>query len=294
MKEVSSQLLVDIQNTLGEGPMWHNKRATLMWVDIEKKEIFEYDSNTQKVESWYIGHRVSFIVETASANEVLLAIQGGIVRYNLSTSALTLVAEIEKEDNTIRTNDGSIDPLGRLWIGTMELNCKPCAGSLYSISKDGHPFPQIKGTTISNGMVWTRDKETLYYIDSATYTVKSYYFDRATGQISYLKDVIKVPESLGMPDGMCQDKRGMLWIGVWGGYGVYCYNPENGQLVAKVSVDAGQVTSCTFGGINNDQLFITTARTGLGEGDLQKYPFSGGLFIAYTGELGEAKFSLAE
>ncbi|HEX8546394.1 MAG TPA: SMP-30/gluconolactonase/LRE family protein [Cytophagaceae bacterium] len=292
MKQISSQLLVNSLNVLGEGPLWHRHRGTFMWVDIEAKKIFEFNLVSQYLKSWDIGHRVSLIVETQNADEVVLAVQGGTLLYNLSTSQATPLVDIEKNNEFNRTNDGSIDPLGRLWIGTMALDCKPGAGSLYCISKEGTPVQGIKETTISNGMVWTKDRKTLYYIDSATYTVKEYQFEIATGQITYLKDVIKVPESLGMPDGMCQDTDGMLWIGVWGGNGVYCYNPLNGQLIAKVDVPAPQITSCTFGGLNNDQLFITTARTGLSDEDLKKYPMSGGVFIANTGATGEARFWL--
>lgn len=275
---MKAQLLVDSQNILGEGARWHTQRASFMWVDIEGQKVCEYNFDTSKVQTWDIGFKVSLIIETENPSVVRLAVQGGIVQFHLENKELVWEIEIEKDNLEIRTNDGSIDPLGRLWIGTMRLDCAADGGALYGISKENTLTKKLFPTSISNGMVWTKDYKRLYYIDSVTYKVASYHFDLETGDIAFEKDIIHVPQTLGMPDGMCQDEAGMLWIAVWGGAGVYQYNPQTGQQIGKIEIPAPYITSCVFDP-HYKRLFITTARVGMTAEELLKYPLSGGVFV---------------
>ena len=75
------------------------------------------------------------------------------------------------------------------------------------------------------------------------------------------------------------DSNDNLWVAQWGGFGVYCYNPYTGELLGKVEVPAPNVASCAFGGKDMDTLYITTARAGLSEQQLEEYPLSGSLFV---------------
>jgi sugar lactone lactonase YvrE len=79
---------------------------------------------------------------------------------------------------------------------------------------------------------------------------------------------------------MTIDAEGMLWVAHWGGFAVCRWNPDTGEMLYKIKLPVPLVTSCTFGGENLDVLFITTARTGLTQDELLKYPDSGHLFIA--------------
>ena len=54
----------------------------------------------------------------------------------------------------------------------------------------------------------------------------------------------------------------------------------------KVEVPALNVTSCAFGGPDLDMLYITTARSGLTEKQLEEYPLSGSLFVCKPGVKG--------
>lgn len=231
-------------------------------------------------------HRVSLLAE--DRNDVLiLALQGGITRLNLNTAEIGWLTGIEQDIPANRTNDGACDSEGRLWIGTMELNCKEGAGSLYCIDK-AIVTKKMDNLSIPNGLVWSHNDENLYHIDSPSFKVESYFFDAATGAIKKDKTIIEVPEEMGMPDGMTIDNDGMLWIAHWGGFGVSQWNPANGKLLNKVRVPAPNVTCCAFGGNNFDQLIITTARQHLTEEELNQYPGSGGVFIVQPGVTGRA------
>jgi sugar lactone lactonase YvrE len=60
-----------------------------------------------------------------------------------------------------------------------------------------------------------------------------------------------------------------------------------------VRVPAPNVTSCAFGGSGLDRLYVTTARQGLSEEALAKYPHAGGLFVAHPGVLGVPSYKFA-
>jgi sugar lactone lactonase YvrE len=69
---------------------------------------------------------------------------------------------------------------------------------------------------------------------------------------------------------------------MWGGAQVTRWNPNTGQLLEQVSVPALQTSSCVFGGKDLNELFVTSARKGMSDDDLKKYPLSGGLFRVLT------------
>ena len=159
-------------------------------------------------------------------------------------------------------------------------------GSLYCLDTDLTVRKVLDKVTVSNGLAWSPDNTKMYYIDTATRKVVSFDYDLSSGNIKNKREVISIPEDTGKPDGMTIDEDGMLWIAHWGGYRVSRWNPKTGQLLQKVSVPAAQTSSCVFGGQNRSELFITTARTGLDQEELKKYPYSGGLFRVKTGVRG--------
>jgi len=71
----------------------------------------------------------------------------------------------------------------------------------------------------------------------------------------------------------------MLWVGHYGGSGVYRWNPMTGKLLDKIELPAPHVTSCCFGGENLDLMLITTAQENMSAEDLKKYPKSGDVFF---------------
>ena len=77
------------------------------------------------------------------------------------------------------------------------------------------------------------------------------------------------------------DADGRLWIAMWDGWCVTCWDPSSGELLGKISLPCAQVTSVAFGGSNLDKLYITTASCGISDDDLRtKQPQAGKLFVA--------------
>ena len=56
-------------------------------------------------------------------------------------------------------------------------------GSLYCLDKDGSLHKAEQGIGISNGLAWSSDGKSMYYIDSAPRQMYKYDFDPSTGKI---------------------------------------------------------------------------------------------------------------
>ena len=78
---------------------------------------------------------------------------------------------------------------------------------------------KVEGVDISNGLEWSLDGKTMYYIDSLTLKIDSFDFDIDTGNIKNRKTVfdLKENEIKGFPDGMTICDKGHLWVACFGG-----------------------------------------------------------------------------
>lgn len=275
---MKAEILYPAQCLLGEGPLWHAERNSCFWVDIERGMLFEYHWLSKVTKTWKFDGRLTSVCPSIE-NGLLMGLNAGIARFDLTTEKLEWLLDIESEITNNRCNDAKCDTKGRLWLGTMDMNFKPGASTLYCIDKNLIIEKKLSNLTISNGMAWTADNTRMYFIDSPTQAIQSYIFDANSGAILFEKNAVLIPEEIGTPDGMCIDSEGMLWVAHWGGFGVYRWNPADGTLIEKIEIPVPHVTSCAFAGENLDHLIITTARGDLNEDELKKYPESGNVFI---------------
>ena len=124
-----------------------------------------------------------------------------------------------------------------------------------------------------------------WFIDSPTGSVCGYDYDVTDGAVGELRTVVRIPEQHGMPDGMCVDDDGCLWVCLWGGSAVHRYTPR-GDLDGVLELPVTQVTSCTFGGPDRHTLFITSAAHELTEDARRREPLAGALFAARVAQSG--------
>ncbi|MEP0711703.1 SMP-30/gluconolactonase/LRE family protein [Algoriphagus sp.] len=266
---------------LGEGPYWHAGRQNFFWVDIENGKLYEHQLKTGETKTRSFPHRLAVALESEDGS-LMLGLDRKIAKFDLDTEELTWLCEVESDYTLHRFNDGKVDAKGRIWIGTLSTKFTEGAGSLYCIDQDLEPKKKLSNLTISNGMAWTADNQTFYFIDTPTRQIKVFHFDLESGEIEFDRIAVEIPEELGFPDGMCIDREGMLWVAHYGGSGVYRWNPRNGELLDKIELPVPQVTSCCFGGENLDTLLITTAQENLSEAQLKEYPQSGDVFLVKT------------
>ena len=282
---MKAEVLYSSQCILGESPLWHAERKSCFWVDIENGVLYEYKWISQVTRSWKFNYRLTLVVR-GKGNQLILALNTKIARFDLESEQLEWMLDVESQSLKHRCNDGACDSSGRLWLGTMHLEHKNGGGALYCIDTNLDIQKKLGHTSISNGIVWSLDNKRLYYIDSPTQVVQSFLFEEETGEIIFEKSIIEIPVEMGTPDGMAIDEEGMLWIAHWGGFGIYRWNPGNGQLTGRIELPVPQVTSCAFAGEDLDYLLITTARENFKEEELKKYPESGHTFLVKAGVKG--------
>jgi sugar lactone lactonase YvrE len=198
---------------------------------------------------------------------------------------LEMIAEVEADNPDNRMNDGKCDGAGRFWAGTMGFEPIPGAGALYRLDADRNVTTVLENVTISNGLGWSPDDATMYYIDSSTNRIDAFDYDTETGKIRNRRRLIEVPQEQGMPDGMTVDAEGFLWVALWGGCSVRRYAPD-GTPDLVVELPASQITCPTFGGKDLSELYVTSATQGLLEEELQEQPYAGALFCCRPGVAG--------
>ncbi len=280
---MKAEILFDGKALLGEGPIWDARTQTLYWIDILNKRIYAEGNVLAQLDD-FIG-----CIAPRNSGGLVLATRFGFASLEVDSGALTSLGSPENEPANNRFNDGKCDPRGRFLAGTMDLGESDPTGSLYSF--DGKSITKLLGNvTISNGMTWSPDHKTFYYIDTPTRKVRAFEYDMETGAIAGPREAVYVPESLGWPDGMTSDGHGNLWIAMWGGAQVTKWNPNTGQLLEQIPVPAKNVSSCIFGGKNLNELYLTSARKGLDEATLVEYPLTGGVFRIETNVEGMPTF----
>ena len=276
---MQAELLVDAQASLGEGPLWDEQTRQLYWVDIVKRALHIYDPATGRDQQYDVGEMVGTVV-LGRSGAVYLAVQEGFARFDTASGQLDYLARPADHPTTNRFNDGKCSPEGRFWAGTMGVEIVAGAGALYRLDPDHSCHTILTGVTVSNGLVWTADGGTMYYIDSPTRTVVAYRYDAASGTLSSPRVVVDTAAVAGVPDGMAIDAAGKLWIAHFGGWAVRRWDPVDGALLAEIRVPVANVTACAFGGPDLRTLYITTH--GGDKADKRGEPHAGGLFVTTT------------
>jgi len=209
----------------------------------------------------------------------------GIYLSSADASRQQLHAAVEMELPSNRMNDAACDPQGRLWAGTMSFEAEPGKGTLYRIDSDAMVHPMIGGLSISNGLGWNLAGDRMYFIDSPTRRIDVLDFDAEQGTVRNRRAFVDLADAPGVPDGMTVDAGGGIWVALWGGAQVRRYD-SGGALTCIVDVPVPQPTSCAFGGADGVDLFITSARIGLSEAELDAHPRSGSVFACRPGYQG--------
>ncbi len=281
-KEVTAKLEFEIMALLGEGAFWNHKTQEFYWVDIEGKKLNIYNPQLKENKSIEMPSLIGTVVPYTE-DEAVVALLNGIYKVNLQSEELILLSDVESNMPENRFNDGKCDPNGNLWVGSMHFEQSRPNASVYKINEKGESVKMIDSVTISNGIVWTKDSKTMYYIDTPTGNIKAYDFNPESSTISNGRIAVEVSEEHGFPDGMAIDEDDMLWVGMWNGNAVVRFNPKTGKLISKIAVPAHNVTSCAFGGENLDVLYITTSSLDMTEEEQNTYPMAGSIFIADPG-----------
>ncbi len=271
---------------LGEGCVWSPVEDLLVWVDILGRCVHRFDHRTgQPVGSWRYQDTVSNAAPRVGGGLALGL--GASVALTDTAGAVETVIELPGEPGSNRTNDGAVDPRGRLFQGTMS-HVEPGSpvAALHRVDRDGTARRVLDDVMISNGIGWSPDESTMYYIDTLTFRVDRFDYDADTGEIEGRRPFITFDGSFGGPDGMTVDAEGCLWVAMFGGFNVQRFSPDGEPLETVVTPDAPQTTCCCFGGPDLDTLYITTGQEPIAGVPTEGEPNSGALFAADVDAVG--------
>ncbi len=253
---------------LGEGPLWHPIREQLFWFDILNRTLH---SQTQ---SWSFSGYVS-AAGWISRDELLLASETGLIRFDLATGTEQAVAEAGAADT--RSNDGRADRQGGFWFGTMGKTAHKGAGAIWRWHR-GELRQLFKGITIPNAICFTPDGSAAHFADTATGRVMKVALD-GQGWPQGEPEVWLDLDRAGLnPDGAVIDAEGRFWNAQWGAGRVACYAPDGVFLHAVETPDAPHSSCPAFGGADLSTLFVTTALEHMDAEARARHPASGQLF----------------
>lgn len=274
------ELLIKDIMTLGEGPVWDDRRQRLYWVDIPEGRLWHWEQASGETGSVKAGDSLGMCALAEDEGLVLALWQDIELLQGQERRTLVRNAEPDKPDN--RFNDGKVDPMGRLLVGTMGTKGKREQGALYSLGgAEGKLRRLLDGVSTSNGLGWSLDGRRLYYVDTPTGFLWGFDYDLDTGDISNRQPLIDYRPEAGNFDGICMDAEGCVWAAHWGGWQVSRWDPETGRKLLSIAVPAPYVTSCCFGGPDLKTLFITSAWNRSEETRAQA-PLAGSLFAVQT------------
>jgi sugar lactone lactonase YvrE len=258
----ASQIKVEVfderQCILGEGPVASGPtHSEVQWVDIEGKKVLSRNLETGQSGEYSVPEDIGFVIPTESGKD-LLGTASGPVLYD-GKEFTPFVSRNEVDVTPMRWNDAKVDPAGDLWLGSMSYTEEGGHGALYRLkgkSKELTKF--VPGTSISNGLAWSKDRKTFFYIDTLNFGVDA--FDYSPEGITNRRLAVSFSQELGYPDGMCIDTEEGLWIAFYNGSAIRRFDTRNNFVMThEIKMPAVRTTSCAFVGKNLDQLVITSA-----------------------------------
>ena len=264
---------------LAEGPVWDDETQHLYWVDISAPALHRRAADGTKT-SWQLPTEIGCAVLRAGGG-AMVGLRSGLHSLDLSSGEVTFYAD-EQRPPTTRYNDGKCDPRGRLWIGTLDDEGQPRA-CLYRVDVNGAMSTVRNDVMCSNGIDWSPDGTTMYWVDSRTHTIFAFDYDAETGEITNERTFFS--DQIGMPDGLTVDADGMVWCAWWDGWRVTCISP-GGRVMQTIDLPVARPTSVVFGGAGFTTLFVTSARSELTREERAQQPLAGAIFACEPGTIG--------
>lgn len=262
-------------DTLAEGPSWDKKRGRLYWVDIPARRFHYMDWESGQISTVETGDIMTSLYPDGNGG-YMGTTSDSFIRMDPENGSVSPIAKVDIPGQKVRFNDGKCDSYGNYWAGTMDRGEKEKIGKLYALDNHGKIWTLLENLTISNGLCWDMDKKLFYHIDTPTRKVDVYDYDPGKLEIWNRRTAVDFGTLPGNPDGMTIDSRGNMWVAHWGGGCISQWDPGRGEMIRTIKIPAKNVTSCAFGGLEMENLFITTAQV---QGNELENDMGGSVFV---------------
>jgi sugar lactone lactonase YvrE len=278
-------LLPTGRDFMGENPVWSEAAGRLYWLDILAPALRSYDPGSQEAERIDLPEMIGGM---ALRNNGKLALLGrhGIFEFDLESGALNLLISPEAHRPDNRFNTAAVDAEGNLWAGSMAINHVPGQGSFYRVSPNLTVKRTLEKTGLPKNAAWSLDNTRLYLSDGGDGVLYEYPFSLETGKLGPGKPLVRGTPEVGVPNGICVDAEGFLWVAMHGGWAVHRYSPA-GALAERVFLPVPMPTNVCFGGPKLRTLFITSTYLRLPPGYSTIAPLSGTLMAIETTVAGQ-------
>ncbi|HVK23152.1 MAG TPA: SMP-30/gluconolactonase/LRE family protein [Actinokineospora sp.] len=269
MKTIKAEQFTAVITHHGEGPVWLPGRG-LAVLDMLAGDIVLVAADGA-VESRTHVDTVLAAVRARAGGGYVAGVERGFALLDAEFAVVETVTCWD--DPSIRMNEGSCDPQGRFWCGSMAYDLTPGAGALWCLDSDRGAREMVSGIGCSNGLAWTKDGSRAYYVDSLTGRIDLLEVteDGGAATLAPFADLA----GAGFPDGIAVDTDGGVWVALFGA-GEVLHIDREGHRDMSVALPVGQPTACAFGGPDHGLLYITTSRYGLDDPE----PAAGAVFIA--------------
>ncbi len=284
VKRFSATPASDRRYGLAEGPVWDAVRGRLLWVDINAGAVHTGMLVAGRVTEDGARHLDETVGAVVIARDGELLVAGARVLYRVSPEGVVSAGpRVLAEQTASRLNDAGCDPAGRLLVGSMALDGGAAHEVLVRVEDDGRITELDSDLGLSNGIAFSPLGDRLYSVDTLAGVVWVRGYGAARGAVGRRRLFLHIAGCL--PDGLCADEHGNLWIAMWGAGEVRCYS-SSGEQLAAVDVAAPNTSSVAFVGADLETLLITTASEQLSAAQLERFPDSGRLFTVDVGVRG--------
>ncbi len=273
-KELTARECITTKNVLGESPVWSTKDQCLYWISAPEEEVWAWnlkDAPYRRLMGTMLG--CVALQESEEEGSLVLAGERAFLSMNMSSNTkdfatgAKILCERPEQTEATRPNDGRVDRQGRFVFGMYNnyhrdgVSAGENNAGLYRLNSDLEIESLLDYKyRVSNCICFPADGKTMYFCD--TPTRKLYAFDYPEGdggKLSNRRLVWTMPPNLpGGPDGAQVDADGFVWMALSGAGRVVRVDPSDGRVDVVVHLPVKCPTSCTFGGHDLDNLFITT------------------------------------
>lgn len=270
---------------LSEGPVYDDIDNSLLWVDIIKSNVHRLYLEDLRHEEFSIPNEsVSciYLIE-GETNLIYIAAKRGIGLFDFNANKFTYVIYYPVSDSKLRSNDGILDPKSRsILIGLMgNFDHGPInEGKLYKINLQDKSFQTLESNVlISNGINFTKDHKNLYWTSSLEFKIYKFDYDLQTNSISNKVEFIDIkkffPEfDSPEPDGFTITDNNEILTAVWSTNSIAHFD-SNGELIKIYKFPVNKISSVCFGGLNYDDIFVTSAFDEDEGGSIYKFKIKG-------------------
>lgn len=269
-------LVWDSRCAVAESPVWDDANRRLLFCDIQGGRINALAVDTGARDTHELGEVVGSF-GLCRSGKWIVALRQRVVLYDPRARRIEPLTASISEPATNRLNDGKVGPDGAFWVGSMDENSpRQPIGALYRVTADGRIERKADGCACSNGLAWSPDGRVMYHSDSSPGIIEAWDFAPATGGLSNHRQIARLSNEEGRPDGAAMDADGNYWSA---GPSAGCINKlsPTGKVLERIPFPVPGPTMPCFA---DGGLYVTSLREGKAADVLARFPTLGGLFRA--------------